>query len=160
MARKLRERPPPSAWMRALLRAPIVLYRIGLGPLLGGRFLLLRHVGRNTGTPRRTVLEVVDFDRETNTYYVAVGFGPHSDWFKNLKHHPRARIETGFRKLDVVAHPLDVREGAARMCSYARRNPKLARSLAKFMGYEVDGSQADYAALPQLGLQFVALRVL
>lgn len=158
MARRLREQPSISPWLRAFLRAPIALYRVGLGPLLGRRFLLLHHKGRKTGAARRTVLEVVDFDRPTNTYYVAVGFGRRSDWFRNLKHDPHARIEIGLKKLDVIAHVLDVREGAARMCSYAQRNPKLARALAAFMGYEVDGSDADYAELPELGLQFVALQ--
>ena len=41
MARKLQERPAPSGAMRVVLRAPIILYRLGLGPLLGNRFLLL-----------------------------------------------------------------------------------------------------------------------
>lgn len=145
-------------WLRALLRAPIGLYRAGLGGLLGQRFLLLHHTGRKTGKPRRTVLEVVDRDRDTDTYYVAVGFGPGSDWFKNLLHTPAARIEVGSRELDVRAQPLSVQEGAELMCRYAREHPRAARSLAKFMGYEVDGSEADYAQLPQLGLRFVALQ--
>lgn len=148
-----------TPWLRMFLRAPIALYRIGLGPLLGRRFLLLQHTGRKTGATRRTVLEVVDYDRNTNTYFVAVGFGLRSDWFLNLRHNPRARIQIGFRAFDVTAHVLDVREGAERMCSYAQRHPRLAKMLAKFMGYEVDGSQADYAELPRLGLQFVALQV-
>lgn len=157
MARKLRERPPLRPWLRALLRMPIGLYRAGLGGLLGGRFLLLHHTGRKSGKPRKTVLEVVDYDRDTDTHYVAVGFGPGSDWFKNLLHSPGARIEVGSRKLDVIAHPLSAQEGAELMCRYAREHPKAARALAKFMGYEVDGSQADYAQLPELGLRFVAL---
>lgn len=158
MARKLRDRPPIKPWLRALLRAPIGLYKIGLGRLLGQRFLLLHHTGRKTGLPRRTVLEVVDHDGTSDTYYVAVGFGPGSDWFKNLRHNPAAAIEVGSRKLAVSAHPLDTQEGADLMTSYARRNPKAAAMLARYMGFEVDGSEADYAQLPSLGLQFVALR--
>jgi deazaflavin-dependent oxidoreductase (nitroreductase family) len=119
--------------------------------------LLLHHTGRKTGAARSTVLEVVDIDRATNTYYVAVGFGRRSDWFRNLRQDPRARIEIGFQKLDVTARALDIDASAARMCSYARRHPMLARALAALMGYEVDGSVADYAELPQLGLQLVAL---
>ena len=44
---------------RALVRAPILAYRCGLGVLLGDRFVLLTHVGRTTGRPRHVVLEVV-----------------------------------------------------------------------------------------------------
>jgi hypothetical protein len=49
----------PTGWVRALLRLPILLYRLHLGWLLGHRFLLLTHVGRKSGLQRRTVLEVV-----------------------------------------------------------------------------------------------------
>ena len=38
-------RPPRTRLRRALFRAPIWLYRLGLGGLLGGRFLLLTHTG-------------------------------------------------------------------------------------------------------------------
>ncbi len=39
------------------MRAPIGPYRIGLGGLLGRRFLLLEHVGRRSGLPRHTVID-------------------------------------------------------------------------------------------------------
>lgn len=47
--------PPRTRMQRALFRAPILLDRLGLGGLLGHRFLLLTHTGR----PRQVVLEVV-----------------------------------------------------------------------------------------------------
>lgn len=158
MAQKLRERNPPGPWLRAFLRVPIALYDLGLGGLLGQRFLLLHHVGAKTGLLRRTVLEVVEHDLATDTYYVAVGFGPKSNWFTNLQHHPEARIDVARRTLEVTAHPLTVEEGGTLMQRYARRNSRAARALAKFMGYRVDGSAADYAQLASLGLQFVALQ--
>ncbi len=157
MARKLRSRTPPGPLLRWFLRAPIALYGIGLGGLLGQRFLLLHHKGAKTGLPRKNVLEVVDHDRQTDTYYVAVGFGPHSHWFKNLQRHPDTRIEVGSRKLEVHARALSAEQGGELMARYAQRNPKAARGLAKFMGFEVDGSEADYRQLAGLGLQFVAL---
>ena len=48
-------RPPRTRLRRALFRAPIWLYRLGLGGLLGGRFLLLTHTGRTSGRPRQVV---------------------------------------------------------------------------------------------------------
>ena len=45
---------------RWLVRAPINLYRVGLGFLFGTRLLMLEHVGRRTGARRYVVLEVVD----------------------------------------------------------------------------------------------------
>jgi deazaflavin-dependent oxidoreductase (nitroreductase family) len=140
------------------LRAPIALYRVGLGGLLGQRFLLLHHTGAKTGLPRCNVLEVVDRDAQSGAYYVAVGFSARSDWFKNLQAHPEAEIEVGSRRLEVTAHVLTPEQGGALMLRYAKRHPTTARALAKFMGYQTDGSDADYAQLASLGLQFVELQ--
>lgn len=143
--------------MRAVLRAPIALYRAGLGGLFGDRLLLLHHRGRKTGREYRTVLEVVDHDRETGAYYVAVGFGDSTNWYRNLLSQTRTRIDVAGRTLEVEAQPLGEERASALMVDYARRHPMAARAIARFMGFEVDGSQGDYAKLPSLGLQFVAL---
>jgi hypothetical protein len=41
-----------NRFTRLAMRAPIGLYRVGLGGLLGTRFLLLEHVGRSSGPAR------------------------------------------------------------------------------------------------------------
>lgn len=56
---------PPSGVSRALFRAPIYLYRLGLGWLFGKRILLLNHIGRISGTQRQVILEVVEHDPPT-----------------------------------------------------------------------------------------------
>ena len=43
---------PPGKALRLGLRLPIWLYRLHLSWLLGERFLLLTHTGRNSGLPR------------------------------------------------------------------------------------------------------------
>jgi hypothetical protein len=45
---------------RAVVRAPIWLYRHRAGWLLGSRMLMLEHVGRRSGVPRYVCLEVVE----------------------------------------------------------------------------------------------------
>ncbi len=59
---------PPKGIKRLFFRFPIVLYKIGLGPLLGERFLKLTHTGRKSGLERETVLEVVKHNREAGVY--------------------------------------------------------------------------------------------
>ncbi|HZD55150.1 MAG TPA: nitroreductase family deazaflavin-dependent oxidoreductase, partial [Anaerolineales bacterium] len=83
MPEKVKELGPPTGLARLALRAPIWIYRLGLGKLLGNRFLELTHIGRKSGLPRHTVLEVVRYDPANGIYYIAVGFGKHSDWYKN-----------------------------------------------------------------------------
>ena len=68
-------RKPPTGFSRLFMRAPIWLYRLRLGWLLGGRCLLLEHRGRSSGKRRAAVIEVVDHDRETSRYCVAAAYG-------------------------------------------------------------------------------------
>jgi deazaflavin-dependent oxidoreductase (nitroreductase family) len=139
--------PRPSGIRRALFRLPILLYSIGFGGLLGTRLVLINHIGRKTGLPRRAVVEVVDRDRETLT--IAAGFGPGSDWYRNLLHRPRATIQIGRRRYGVTARRLPESECGAVMLDYARRHPRAALRLARFMGFVVDGSDDDYRAMGQ-----------
>ncbi len=158
MARKLAERPTPTGLTRLFLRLPIWLYRMGLGWLLGGRFLLLMHTGAKSGLPRKTVLEVVRHDPAAKTWHLAAGFGAKSHWYKNLAKTPGCALQVGSKRYDATAHLADDEEGGEIMVDYARRNPKAARALMRFCGYEVDGSEEDFRHVAQLGLKFVVLR--
>lgn len=55
-ARKLAEAVLHS---RRVARAPISLYRVGLGFVFGSRMLMLEHVGRRTGARRYVVLAAI-----------------------------------------------------------------------------------------------------
>ena len=142
---------------RLLFRLPIWLYRLRLGWVLGERFLLLNHVGRKSGRVRRSVLEVAGHDEETDTYLVAAGFGPRSDWYRNLLETPEATIQVGRRRLQVVAEPLLPVESGKAMVDYARRHPMAVRGLMRVLGLKAD-SEADYRTLGQEAVPFVSFR--
>lgn len=65
---------PPKGLLRLMLRLPIWLYRLRLGRLLGNRFLLLTHVGRKTGLPHQTVVEVASHNGTKDRYVIASGW--------------------------------------------------------------------------------------
>ncbi len=138
---------PPTGLRRSLFRLPVWVYRARLGALLGHRFVLIHHTGRTTGRSRQVVVEVVDHDRATGAVTVASGFGPRSQWYRNLLATPAATIELGSRTIDVHARPLSPEEAASAMAGYARAHPRTARRLARFMGFAVDGSDEDYRAV-------------
>jgi deazaflavin-dependent oxidoreductase (nitroreductase family) len=75
-----------------MLRLPIWLYRARLGGLLGRRFVLIHHTGRTSRLARQVVLEVVERERASGAVVVAAGFGPRTQWYRNLlaSRHPRA----------------------------------------------------------------------
>ena len=76
-----------NRFQRFLMRSPITLYRLRLGGLLGRRFLLLEHVGRKSGEPRKTVLEVLE-EGDDGVPVIASGFGEGSQWYKNVSADP------------------------------------------------------------------------
>jgi deazaflavin-dependent oxidoreductase (nitroreductase family) len=148
---------PPQGIFRWLARLPIWLYHLGLGWLLSERFLLLIHTGRVSGLQRQVVLEVVQHDKNTDVYYVAVGFGEASDWYQNVIKTPDVMIYTGRRRLAARAQRVPAQMAEQVIVDYAHRHPYAMRGLARLMGYRVDGTQAGYAALgrqiPILALQ-------
>ena len=147
MPTKLKERKPPTGLNRLFFRAPIWLYRWGLGWLLGKRFLLLNHVGRTSSRPRQAVVEVIARDESRGHYYVASGYGSQSQWYQNLLATPQVTIVVGRKKLAVKAVPLSPTESGAVLLDYGRRHPTALKNLARLVGYEIDGTEADCRAL-------------
>lgn len=136
---------PPRTWLqRSVARAPIWLYRVGLGGLLGQRFVLLTHTGRISGQPRQVVLEVVGRHEESGGYLIASGYGARSQWFRNIVSDPRVRFQVGRRHYDGCARPLPAAESGRRLAEYARRRPRTAAALMRTIGQDVDGSDAGY----------------
>lgn len=81
----------PRGWRRALFRAPIALWRLGLGPLLGRSILILTTTGRRSGRSRRTALEYSIVGGRT---YLASGWGLQPDWCKNILADPRVTVQS------------------------------------------------------------------
>ena len=139
---------PPAGLTRFLFRIPIHLYRLRLGWLFGSRLLLLNHIGRVSGKPRQTILEVAE--HHGDSYVVASGWGPTAAWYRNILHTPEVSIQVGRRTIPVTAVPLDKEQGAEIFARYAARHRAAATYLLpRLMGFSVDGSEADFRAVGQ-----------
>jgi deazaflavin-dependent oxidoreductase (nitroreductase family) len=135
---------PPRGLARLAARLPIWLYRARLGWLLGDRFLMLTHIGRKSGLPRRVVLEVVHHDKATGAYVIASGWGEKSDWFRNIQKTPHVTVNAGSRRFEAVAIRLSLEEAERELLDYARRHPLDFRELAGFMaGQRLKGAPED-----------------
>ncbi len=150
---------PPSGVSRALFRAPIYVYRLGLGWLFGKRVLLLNHIGRVSGKQRQVILEVVEHDPADGSFVVASGWGSTAAWYRNILHTPEASIQVGRHTIPVTALPLTADEGADVFAQYAAQHRAAARYLLpRLMGFSVDGSEADFRAVGQR-MPFVRLAI-
>ncbi|WP_304454552.1 nitroreductase family deazaflavin-dependent oxidoreductase [Nocardiopsis sp. YSL2] len=138
-------RPPTTPMRRALFRAPIWIYRLGLGPLMGRRFVLLTHRGRTSGTARQAVLEVVGANESTGTVLVASGYGRRSQWYRNILAEPRVLFQLGAHRHRGRAAPLPPEEAGQALAHYAQRHPAAAWTLLGALGFEVDGSAESFA---------------
>lgn len=142
--------PPPRGWKAVLWRAPIWLYRIGLGGLLGERFLLLNHTGCKSGQPRQAMIEVVKIDPTTNSYYVVSGFGEKAHWYQNIVHTPDVIVQVGMRKMPACAERLSSDDGKAILQEYALKHPVAMRELSKILNLPYDGSPESIGELSKV----------
>lgn len=135
----------PGAITRALFRAPSGLYDAGFGWLLGERFLCLTHLGRKSGRQYRTVLEVVGTNPTTGEFMVIAGFGPSSDWYRNIAANAACEVVVGRHRFQPHHRVLDEAEAAEMIAGYERRNhwiaPLVHYLLSKLIGWRYDGSQ-------------------
>ena len=141
---------PPRGWKAVFWRAPIWLYRIGLGSLLGDRFLLLNHTGRKSRQLRQAVLEVVKIDHKTDNYYVVSGFGEKAQWFQNIMQTVDVSIQVGKRILPARAERLSTERGKAILQEYAQKHPTAMRELSKILNLPYDGSPESISELSKL----------
>lgn len=118
---------------RRLMRAPIGLYRAGLGFVFGRRLMMLEHVGRSTGESRYVVLEVVTRPSR-NEVVIASALGRGAQWFRNLVAEPNCHVSIGFRRrVPAVADVLEPEEAAEFLAEYQAAHPALWKELKAIM---------------------------
>jgi deazaflavin-dependent oxidoreductase (nitroreductase family) len=109
---------------RWFVRAPIALFRSGLGFLTGGRLVLLVHRGRASGEARYVVLEVAGRPA-SDRFVVVAGLGPRSQWYRNVVAEPRVLVRTGARAAaPALARTLPPDDGARLLAGYAARSAR------------------------------------
>ena len=138
--RNLNMKEKPTGLWRHVLHAPVHLYRWRLGFLMGSRFILIDHVGRKSGRPYQTPIEVVRHDPETGEYIVCSGTGPDADWYRNLSAHPTKAIQVKNRRWQPEQRLLSQQEASERFAGYEHDHPKAANRLLKTMGRGYDGT--------------------
>jgi deazaflavin-dependent oxidoreductase (nitroreductase family) len=117
-ARRLK---PPGRTLRRALRAPILLYRLRLGWILGHRFVCVVHRGRSSGQRREAVVEVVGYDRASRAVTVVSGWARHSQWYRNIRVEPALEIRVGGRRYEAPRQEfLTLEEGITLLGGYGR----------------------------------------
>ncbi|WP_225729338.1 MULTISPECIES: nitroreductase family deazaflavin-dependent oxidoreductase [unclassified Nocardia] len=114
---------------RWMVRAPIGIYRAGMGFVFGRRMLMLEHLGRRSGKRRYVVLEVVDRPAP-GEYIIVSGFGAGAQWYRNILAHPGVRVWVGFRRAaSATATPMSEPDSIAALEYYSQRHPRMWKHL-------------------------------
>jgi deazaflavin-dependent oxidoreductase (nitroreductase family) len=123
-----------------------LLYRAGLGRLLGHRFMLLTHIGRRSGKVRQTVLAVLQFDPKTREIR-AISAWSASDWYKNILALPALQVETGSTRYVPIHYSLSSEEIAALFEEYRSQHPIFSRIVCRIPGWKWDSSHEELLEL-------------
>lgn len=141
----------PTGITKWFFGAPRWLFKARLGFLFGKRMGMLEHIGRRSGRTYETPLEIVTHDGDR--YVIAAGWGPHSDWFRNLQANPAAGLWVGTRRYEVIQKLLSTEDGAKEIGAYMAAHPRAAKTLWAGMGLEVDASDMEASqAIPTVAL--------
>lgn len=115
----------PSSWLlKQAFKAPIPLWRMGLGFLVGKLFMVLTTTGRKSGQPRHTAVE---FHKYKGRKYVYSGFGEKADWYKNILADPRVTIQTASGMEHVIARRITDEGELVEAFEFVAHNPTLKR---------------------------------
>ena len=130
-----------------IFRVPVYLYRWHLGWLFGKRLLLLTHTGRRSGLRRQTVLEVVEYRKDGPEVVVANGFGPNSDWLRNIQEKSDEEVTLGSQHFAASHRFLCEEEAVAAIRGYEHRNrliaPIVRAGFSWLLGWKYRSIDAD-----------------
>ncbi len=126
----------PYGIYRWLANAPLWLYRFDLRGILGHRILCLTHRGHKSGQIRRTVLEVLSYDRQTKEVLVVSGWEGKTDWYRNIQHEPALEVQIGWMHYQPTQKFLSPEETADLLLTLFRQHPQEVRFVGQLLGID------------------------
>lgn len=126
--------PYPTRVMKWLYKSPILLWKLGLGFVVGRLFLILTTTGRKSGEARHTAIE---FHCWKGRLYVVSGWGSRAQWYKNIVADPHVTIQTAHGTQSMIARRVTDDTELAQAFGLIEANPTL-RQWIKSLGVDVD----------------------
>lgn len=129
----------PGRWAKFFNSGPTLMFRLGLGRIMPGSFVLITHRGRKSGALRRTCVEAIHRDPATGEFVVFSSRGDRADWYRNLQAAPPVEVQVRGRRFAPRQHFLSAGEVLPLLRSYVERHPRVASQLVP------GGTDEEYA---------------
>lgn len=148
----------PSALLKFFFKTPLLLHKLGLSGwerLIGAQWMLITTIGRKTGKRRQTMVDVMDYNKTTDTYYIEAAYGERADWYKNIQSNPIFEAQVGRRKFKACAGTLSNEGAGDLLVQFYRQKPAYTRSVMAMAGMKFK----DETELRELGKNLMLLAV-
>ena len=127
----------PNSLLKFFFKTPLFMHKLGLGGwerLIGVQWMFLTTIGRKTGKRRETLVDVMDYDSATDTYFIEAAYGTRADWYKNIQAHPVFEAQVGRRKFNASAKELNSQDTGETLVQFFRKKPAYTRSVMAMVG--------------------------
>lgn len=148
----------PSGLLKFFFKVPIFFHKIGFGgweKLIGAQWMLITTTGRKTGKRRENMVDVMDYDKAKDTYYIEAAYGARADWYKNIQSNPIFEAQVGKRKFKARAGALTTNGASEMLIQFYRQKPVYTRSVMAMAGMKFTGEDE----LRELGKNLTLLAV-
>jgi deazaflavin-dependent oxidoreductase (nitroreductase family) len=147
--------PYPSGVGGVIVRLPLLLHRLGLGPLVSLLpLLIITTRGRRSGLPRHSVLE---YRRHGSKHYVVSAWGKRTQWFQNLLAHPLVTVQKGQENFGARASVVaDSGEALRVLYLFRKKAPIIYDALLARLSAS---DSVSARTLPDISGQFVIVRL-
>ncbi len=140
----------PRGFLKFFFKFPLILHRLGLvwwiEKFSGAQWMLITTTGRKSGKPRQVMVDVVDYDKEADTFFVEAAYGQRADWVRNIQVNPDFRAQVGRRKFPARAEFLPPEIAEEKMIALMRRAPRYAKAVMALGGLKYK-DEAELRAL-------------
>lgn len=140
----------PRGLLKLFFKMPLYLHKFGLVRWIekfsGAQWMLITTTGRKSGKPRQVMVDVVDYDKEADTFFVEAAYGQRSDWVRNIQANPNFRAQVGRRKFPARAGFFPPEIAEEKMIALMRRAPRYAKAVMALGGLKFN-DEAELRAL-------------
>ncbi len=145
----------PNWLLKTFFKVPVWIYRMGFPGwerMIGAQWMLITAVGRKSGKRRETMVDVLDYDAASDTYFVEAAYGTRADWYRNIQVNPRFEARVGRRKFHARATTLSNENAGEMLVRFYRKKPAYTRSVMAMVGMKFESEEGLRALAPKLTL--------